>query len=83
MKSTRLLAVAMASMIASLGASALGVVRAAHQPKIRPIKTSEPSRTVGSSRNGGHRGGNMAAVRAARKARNVKRHRAQMRRAHA
>jgi hypothetical protein len=81
-KATRLLAVALASMFAGLGSGAMGVVRGAHQPK--PAKTIALSRTVGSARNGGHGGGNRAAVRAAVKARNVKRHRAHLKgRAHA
>lgn len=82
MKSTRLLAVALAGMLASLGAASQQIIRSAHVP--RAPKTNEPSRTVGSSRNGGRRGTNMAVIRAARKAINVKRHRAHCRgRAHA
>lgn len=74
MKATRLLVAALAGMYASMGTAALNVLRDAHAPK--PRKTLAPSRTVGSSRNGGRRGTNAQARRAARKARNVKRHRA-------
>lgn len=73
MKSTRLLAVALAGMMASMGAAAAQVMNRAHAPKLP--KTAEPSRTVGSSRNGGNRGGNRAHQRAAMKKRNQQRHR--------
>lgn len=74
MKATRLLAFALAGMMASMGAAATQVMRSAHAPKVP--KTLALSRTVGSSRNGGHRGGNRAVQRVAQKARNVRRHRA-------
>jgi ABC-type sugar transport system substrate-binding protein len=73
MKSTRLLAAALVSMMASMGAAATQVMQAAHAPKLP--KTIAASRTVGSSRNGGRRGGNRAYQRAAQKKRNQMRHR--------
>lgn len=77
MKSTRLLAFALAGMMASMGTAALQVMNRAHLPNpLKPPKTIAPSRTVGSSRNGGHRGGNRMAQRAAMKRRNVLRNRA-------
>lgn len=74
MRATRLLALALTGMMASMGAAATQIMRSAHMPKAP--KTVALSRTVGSSRNGGHRGGNRAQQRAALKARNVRRHRA-------
>jgi hypothetical protein len=74
MKSTRLLAALAVGMMASMGAAAAQVMHSAHAP--RAPKTAAPSRTVGSSRNGGRRSSNRAVQRAAVKARNVQRHRA-------
>jgi hypothetical protein len=74
MKATRLLALAMASMLGSIGTAAVDVMRRAAAP--RAPKTFALSRTVGSSRNGGRRGSNRAAQRTATKRRNVMRHRA-------
>jgi hypothetical protein len=76
MKSNRLVAMALVSMAAGMASAAtqiMGSTVAPHAPSVP--KTAEPSRTVGSSRNGGRRGTNMGAKRAAVKARNVKRHR--------
>lgn len=76
MKSTRLLAAALASMMAGMGAAATQVMATANAPKeLKPPKTAEPSRTVGSSRNGGQRMGNRVYQRAALKKRNQQRHR--------
>jgi hypothetical protein len=73
LKSTRLLAAALVSMMAGLSAGAQQVIASAHTPK--PPKTAEPSRTVGSSSNGGRRNSNRGYRRAALKRRNQQRHR--------
>jgi hypothetical protein len=76
MKSTRLLASVMVAMMASMSAGAAAVISSAHAPNpIKPPKTAEPSRTTGSSRNGGNRMGNRVYQRAAMKKRNQARHR--------
>lgn len=74
MKSTRLLTAALAAMMAGLSAASAQVIAAAHAPSVP--KTAEPSRTTGSSRNGGYRTGNRAYQRLALKKRNRARHRA-------
>jgi hypothetical protein len=76
MKSTRLLAAAMVSMVAAMGASSVAVMRTGFgAPSLKPPKTEAASRTAGSSRNGGRRGSNRANQRMALKKRNQQRHR--------
>jgi hypothetical protein len=76
MKSTRLLAIVMASMAASMSAASASIMRRGIATKdVSPPKTADASRTVGSSRNGGHRSGNRHQQRLALKKRNQQRHR--------
>lgn len=77
MKSTRLLAAMLIGMAASMSVGATSVLRSGlGASSLKPPKTALPSRTVGSSRNGGHRSGNRAHQRLALKKRNQARHRA-------
>jgi hypothetical protein len=83
-KATALLAALSVGLMASMQGAAAVVMQRAYPNAPKPLKTAEPSRTVGSARNGGLRSGNRAVQRAALKARNVKRHRAHCKgRAHA
>jgi hypothetical protein len=75
MKSTRLLAAMLLGMAASMSNAAQVMSRGMTGTFPKPPKTAEPSRTVGSARNGGRRSSNRAHLRMARKLRNVARNR--------
>lgn len=74
--SSMMMAAAIAS-IASSSAAAFGGIKAGATKSLKPIKTEAPSASKGGRGYGRNKHGNTAAfVRAARKARNIRRHRA-------
>lgn len=75
MKSTRLLAALAVGLMASMQGAASAVMQRAYPAALKAPKTDAPSATVGSSRNGGHKGGNRRMQRVAQKRRNVARNR--------
>lgn len=76
MKSTQLLTVLAAGLMASIQGASAAVMQRAFPNAPKPPKSIAPSATVGSSRNGGHKGSNRRVQRLAIKRRNVLRHRA-------
>lgn len=76
MKSTRLLAALTLGLMASMQGASAAVMQRAFPNAPKPPKSIAPSATIGSSRNGGHKGGNRRMQRLAMKRRNVLRHRA-------
>jgi hypothetical protein len=76
MKSNRLMLAMLAGMAASMSTASQAVMSIGFGANtLKAPKTAQPSRTVGSARNGGRRSSNRAHLRMARKVRNVARNR--------